>query len=1041
MKKLILLALFTSHATGTTPHLRSHRDRASIFLQEDPEPTAPLDSSESSSPITIQDGAASIDESNLTPLVNKTATEILTEGLEAQINQYAVGCDAANAVLFNATAAFNVTRDDILVAMEEVTLAVGDAHDATKELLKGNEDAAPEADVLGSLTQSQERAAHARSMRNKLNALKTVKMETEATTKEACDKLQGAKDELKAHLRQEYDAKRKVYGAVQSELKDAKRQLHSHLVQAKGDATEAQKAQEEGLLPGPIVTQKVLVVEKAVRAAKASKAFVTALKERVAETETEANDAHMAMLGVPMPEVQAKLDAADGAGSDDTPPGWSTPALTSLRQKYEEASANAEDARVLVQELRKELLDEDTNASSGGAAASGDASGAGGADAAADDASGPANAAASGPAAAAAEAFRFRTEIAALVSDLGGVAAGSDASGNSADSDASGASGGTGDEDGDASSGASGAADEDGEDASGSGASGSSGLSGGDASGPQNPGPASVVTHVIKQGDKTVVTTTTFHNQEDTPAAIWEKVKHLEEHKCDDCDGSTEEQGATGGDATGGDDATGGEATGGSEVLQATEAEEFNARLSSMENALMGAISQKRHSDEESARKMKESNDTIQKLQKELLDAKSAASSGAPDDPLAALKHIHSLASLTKSDGSGHSIASGNLTEHAAELKSVSTAQPEDVQTLTSIAKRLETMGQHEDAVAAEEEQTKGQEGESGSSSSSGPPQTESEQLALIAKRLASAIQGRSFGVTAQQEDGGSGSGSAAEEGDSSGPSGSTEEDQHALETVALKLTALVSGGDDASGGASGGSNEEEEPVNEITSAMEKLTSALGKEDAVAGADGDEKEGDVDAATVEAEELNDQQLEKRVKRLQTQLDVLRSSASGASGGSDGEKDEGEESEEGTESTEEGSTDESVEVPAEDGAAPAKGEDEEANSAEPEKPKPGDSVQPVTPEGSNTEGYKKAAMVDRNTIEQHLETQGQGEEDGIIDVPASTEGATAAGVPPPLPPSAAAKAASAGAESPDIVKSLGTSVPKGGDYSVTATTRR
>ena len=80
------------------------------------------------------------------------------------------------------------------------------------------------------------------------------------------------------------------------------------------------------------------------------------------------------------------------------------------------------------------------------------------------------------------------------------------------------------------------------------------------------------------------------------------------------------------------------------------------------------------------------------------------------------------------------------------------------------------------------------------------------------------------------------------------------------------------------------------------------------------------------------------------------------------------------------------------------------------------------------------------MVDRNTIEQHLETQGQGEEDGIIDVPASTEGAAAAGVPPPLPPSAS-KAASAGAESPDIVKSLATSVPKGGDYSVTATTRR
>ena len=56
-------------------------------------------------------------------------------------------------------------------------------------------------------------------------------------------------------------------------------------------------------------------------------------------------------------------------------------------------------------------------------------------------------------------------------------------------------------------------------------------------------------------------------------------------------------------------------------------------------------------------------------MEKQLEEAKAAAAGAAPSDPLAALKHIHSMALLTKTDGNNNAMASGNLTEHAIELK------------------------------------------------------------------------------------------------------------------------------------------------------------------------------------------------------------------------------------------------------------------------------------------------------------------------------------------------------------------------------------
>ena len=80
------------------------------------------------------------------------------------------------------------------------------------------------------------------------------------------------------------------------------------------------------------------------------------------------------------------------------------------------------------------------------------------------------------------------------------------------------------------------------------------------------------------------------------------------------------------------------------------------------------------------------------------------------------------------------------------------------------------------------------------------------------------------------------------------------------------------------------------------------------------------------------------------------------------------------------------------------------------------------------------------MVDRNTIQQHLESFGEeaggegGEESDIVKT--VTEGAGMSA----LPPAAAEGGKDGGGESPEIVKTLNHPKPSSGEYTVTATTR-
>ena len=433
-------------------------------------------------------------------------------------------------------------------------------------------------------------------------------------------------------------------------------------------------------------------------------------------------------------------------------------------------------------------------------------------------------------------------------------------------------------------------------------------------------------------------------------------------------------------------------------------------------------------------------------------DARLAASKTVPNDPLSALKHIYAR-------GSGDDVAlsggaAGNLTAHAKELREASSnamAAPEDANLLSSIASKLEQMGTQE--TQQKENGEKGEKGE-GESSASGPekaPETEQEQLVLIAKRLANAIHGPDFGVTSQQQDqiedsasgaGGAGgdgvSEGASESSASGGASGPSQEDLQALRTVAVKLGQLLH-----PPGSSGPSSPVE-PLDDLTLAMQALASAVsgpagkGGEGAALGED-----------DVKVEELDDDQLSGRIDTLQKELDELHAASSGASGGA-GEGEGSESDEDSVEAQLPPGAD--VEVPA-DGADGSDGGDggdggdkqeagkEEENAAKPDTPKPGDKVEPVKEGEEDGDDFKKATMVDRNTIAQHLEAQENNA--GVAGSETTNPGETSdVRTPEQIAPPEEKTPNASESESPEIVGQLKSKVVPngGGDYQVTAQTR-
>ncbi len=505
-----------------------------------------------------------------------------------------------------------------------------------------------------------------------------------------------------------------------------------------------------------------------------------------------------------------------------------------------------------------------------------------------------------------------------------------------------------------------------------------------------------------------------------------------------------------------------------------------------MENALNGALSEQKHQKLEESEAVAEMQTKVDDLEHQLEVAHAAAAKGAPADPVAALRKIYSLGTLTAAQNAtaaaAASAAAGpptdvgpneaeaaELGEKANELRSASTVvEPSDAEALAAIADKLQGLGEEEGAAAAEagaaaasgsarEDDAAAEGGASGASGSEADaltarlnkmPETESEQLQLMALRLSAALSGKGLGPTAQDADrsgaeGASGAApAAAEEVGASGAgadaddTGTSADDLKALQKVAEKLAMLAAGASGAEGGGASGAAAAVEPeVATAADAIGEAMSALAE-----GAGGEAEGGEEDIA---AEAMTDEQLEGRVARLQAELDEVNAdnAASGAAGGEGGDdasssgddsgEDDGatvpagenaEEEEEEAAAAGGGSDDGSDASAADDApAADAPAEDEAAEKAAEDK-------------ADADKGFRKSATVERNTL---MALEADTEEAGTpMSVPVKTEGgcegdeAGCGG--PPTPPKDQD-------QEPEIVPELGeTPVPQG---EVVATTRR
>ena len=220
--------------------------------------------------------------------------------------------------------------------MKRAELALEDGADAAKLELHPKLESAKggaSGDIIRSLNISQEATAEARTMKDKLMALQLVKRDTQTTARHACQVLQAAEDELTEVESAEYKHLRRVYEAIGAELREAKTSLQEHLEQARVDAQSAAAAQEAALLPPHVVTQKILIVERAVRAARLSKIFVAALESRREQVEDEANNEHLNLYGEPMPEVKLRMQKEASGQDSHEPVSWATPELTAMKAK------------------------------------------------------------------------------------------------------------------------------------------------------------------------------------------------------------------------------------------------------------------------------------------------------------------------------------------------------------------------------------------------------------------------------------------------------------------------------------------------------------------------------------------------------------------------------------------------------------------------------------------------------------------------------------------------------------------------------------
>ena len=124
---------------------------------------------------------------------------------------------------------------------------------------------------------------------------------------------------------------------------------------ARADAANATAAQMDPTTQPLVITHKILVLDRAIRASHATKLYFDAIVKRFNKAEAEANAEHEKLFNKPMPEVEAKRKQQAKAEEDDGPT-WSNDYIDSLGKNMTEAIGQAQESREIVANITGEDL-------------------------------------------------------------------------------------------------------------------------------------------------------------------------------------------------------------------------------------------------------------------------------------------------------------------------------------------------------------------------------------------------------------------------------------------------------------------------------------------------------------------------------------------------------------------------------------------------------------------------------------------------------------------------------------------------------------
>lgn len=211
-----------------------------------------------------------------------------------------VQCNDAKSLTFNASEALNTS---IAVVQKFMSSAAEEVAEAKKsEAEEGG------ATTLESLTNSQRHASDAKHERKRLKALRGVLKTSQKHEEKVCERYDTAVEEFEAASQKVWKDKKSIYDEIKVLVKRTKRWLVREMAAAKQDAQNATAAQMDPTTQPLVVTHKILVLDRAIRASHATKLYFDAIVKRFNKAEAEANAEHEKLFNKPMPEVVAKRD-------------------------------------------------------------------------------------------------------------------------------------------------------------------------------------------------------------------------------------------------------------------------------------------------------------------------------------------------------------------------------------------------------------------------------------------------------------------------------------------------------------------------------------------------------------------------------------------------------------------------------------------------------------------------------------------------------------------------------------------------------------